>query len=565
MRLSSTVLAASLGLALAHDNHGQHVPKLLGARGFLSDLSARRRTSLGGLPATGRPTSRRGDLKKRQDDGDDDDGEGRCGPGYGSCPDGECCSFEGWCGTGLEYCSAPDCQINYAAACDANQKPDGVDTSEVERPKLGDVPYGGAGIYDCVNAGEIALTFDDGPYIYTNDLLDKLKSYDAKATFFITGTNLGKGRINDPTTSYPQIIRRMHAEGHQIGSHTWSHQNASQLTTTQFSNQMIWNEIALNSILGFFPTYMRPPYSICEESCQSILTSLGYHAIYFDLDTEGYLHDDEAQIQTSKDIWDDAIDGSDPSEDSFLQIEHDIHYQTVYNLTDYILTSLLENGYRAVTVGECLGDPAENWYRNGPDGSITVPTTSVVPPNTTSTVPTGPTRTTISIEPTYTGPSTDGTCGNGVTCAGTEFGSCCSIFGYCGDSDAHCSSDNGCQPEWGSCDGEQSTTTVPPSDTTTVPPSQTTSVPPSETTFSTQTRTSSVETTTVPSTSSDEPTPTGLPISTDGRCGFVAGQTCEGSEYGKCCSLADTCSDDALACSPLLGCQEEYGSCNSLN
>jgi len=45
----------------------------------------------------------------------------------------------------------------------------------VERPKLGDVPYGGAGIYDCVNAGEIALTFDDGPYIYTNDLLDKLK------------------------------------------------------------------------------------------------------------------------------------------------------------------------------------------------------------------------------------------------------------------------------------------------------------------------------------------------------------------------------------------------------
>lgn len=49
----------------------------------------------------------------------------------------------------------------------------------------------------------------------------------------------------------------MHAEGHQIGSHTWSHQNASQLTNTQFTNQMIWNEIALNSVLGFFPTYMR--------------------------------------------------------------------------------------------------------------------------------------------------------------------------------------------------------------------------------------------------------------------------------------------------------------------
>lgn len=46
-------------------------------------------------------------------------------------------------------------------------------------------------------------------------------------------------------------------EGHQIASHTWSHQNFSQLSTTQAQNQMIYNEIALNDILGYFPTYMR--------------------------------------------------------------------------------------------------------------------------------------------------------------------------------------------------------------------------------------------------------------------------------------------------------------------
>ncbi|KAL2181655.1 uncharacterized protein P884DRAFT_190537 [Thermothelomyces heterothallicus CBS 202.75] len=450
MRLSSTLLAALLGLACAHNSHGQHVPKLMGARRLLSELGTWKGAYSGGLTTARKSTSsRRGFLKGRQDDDD----EGRCGPGYGSCAERECCSLEGWCGTGPDYCSAPDCQINYSTACDANQKPKGVDTSNVARLKLGNVPYGGAGIYDCENAGDIALTFDDGPYLYTNDLLDILKSYDAKATFFITGTNLGKGQINDPTTIYPQIIRRMHAEGHQIASHTWSHQNASQLTTTQFTNQMIWNEIALNSILGFFPTYMRPPYSICEKNCQDILSTLGYHVVYFDLDTEGYLHDDATEIQTSKDIWDDAIDGSDPSSDNFLQIEHDIHYQTVYNLTDYILTSLFANGYRAVTVGKCLGDPVENWYRQGPNGSITVPTTSVAPPESTSIGPTSPTRTTISVAPTHTGPSIDGTCGNGVTCAGTEFGSCCSVFGWCGDSYDHCSSEKGCQPEWGSCDG----------------------------------------------------------------------------------------------------------------
>lgn len=83
--------------------------------------------------------------------------------------------------------------------------------------------YGGAGIYDCVTSGDIALTFDDGPYLYTNDLLDKLRvracfwiqdmpltfeqSYGAKATFFLTGTNIGKGMINDPATPYPAIIK----------------------------------------------------------------------------------------------------------------------------------------------------------------------------------------------------------------------------------------------------------------------------------------------------------------------------------------------------------------------
>ncbi len=49
----------------------------------------------------------------------------------------------------------------------------------------------------------------------------------------------------------------MVAEGHQVASHTWSHQNASQLTTQQYRNQILWNEIAFNDILGFFPTYMR--------------------------------------------------------------------------------------------------------------------------------------------------------------------------------------------------------------------------------------------------------------------------------------------------------------------
>lgn len=79
-----------------------------------------------------------------------------------------------WYGLGEDYCTAPDCQLNYGSGCDGNQKPSGIDTSKIARPKPGRIPYGGVGIYDCVINGDIALTFDDGPYDYTGDLLDKL-------------------------------------------------------------------------------------------------------------------------------------------------------------------------------------------------------------------------------------------------------------------------------------------------------------------------------------------------------------------------------------------------------
>ncbi|EMR72753.1 putative chitin deacetylase protein [Eutypa lata UCREL1] len=338
---------------------------------------------------------------------------------------------------GEEYCLSPDCQLNYGSGCDGNQKPDGVDTSDIPRTKVGDVPYGGVGIYDCENSGDIAITFDDGPYEYTDDLLDLLAEYEAKATFFITGTNLHKGKLNDPELP---AWRRKATKLRAIPGRT-ADENFTQMSDEQARNQMIYNEIALNDILGYIPTYMRPPYSICEDACQSMLEELGYHVVYFDLDTEGYLHSDPGLIQDSKDIWDAAVEGTDPCTTSYLEIEHDIHYQVVYNLTEYLVESLFRNGYRSVTVGQCLGDPAENWYRAG---SGDVPAYTFVPKDPTATC-----------EPGGLPISVEGDCGDGVaTCEGSEFGSCCSQYGWCGATTAYCG--EGCQPGFGSgCDEDE--------------------------------------------------------------------------------------------------------------
>ncbi|KAH6708701.1 chitin binding protein [Verticillium dahliae] len=202
----------------------------------------------------------------------------RCGIDFGtSCEAGMCCSSAGWCGQGYLYCSAPSCQIEYGPACDANIRPSGPETKNVPRPKVGSVPYG-TSVRRCTRPGDIALTYDDGPYIYTDDLLDKLKAYNAKATFYVTGNNLGKGKINDPNTAWPGLLRvrpllvsfdcqadgsqRMIAEGHQIASHTWSHQRLTTLTESKFRNQMNYLEIALADLFGYFPTYMR--YDHCR-------------------------------------------------------------------------------------------------------------------------------------------------------------------------------------------------------------------------------------------------------------------------------------------------------------
>lgn len=190
-------------------------------------------------------------------------------------------------GKDYHYCSGPACQLSYGDLCDGNVSPAGTSTEAVARPQIGNLSYGGLGSYFCTNKSHVALTFDDGPYIYTEQVLDVLDQYNAKATFFITGNNMGKGQIDNVSTGYPQLLRRMHDSGHQIASHTWTHQNLTNMTTQQRQNQMYYNEMAFRNVLGFFPTYMRPPYSECDDNMENMLADMGYHIIYYNIDPSG--------------------------------------------------------------------------------------------------------------------------------------------------------------------------------------------------------------------------------------------------------------------------------------
>lgn len=244
---------------------------------------------------------------------------------------------------------------------------------------MGTVPYGGDGIYECTVPGTVALTFDDGPFDnYTDHILDLFKRYNARGTFFITGANINKGQI-DTTPSHVATIKRMASDGHQLASHTWTHLDLSAISETDRRAQMVKNEMALRNIVGFFPTYMRPPYSSCTAAsgCEKTMSDLGYHVVYFDVDTDDYNQLLPTQIQNAKNNFKGNITANkaSPSTNEWLSIAHDIHPQTAYNLTDFMLSTLTSLGYKAVTVGECLGDNKANWYRSSlgtnPSGTAT--------------------------------------------------------------------------------------------------------------------------------------------------------------------------------------------------
>ncbi|WP_303857396.1 polysaccharide deacetylase family protein [Aminicella lysinilytica] len=96
----------------------------------------------------------------------------------------------------------------------------------------------------------IYLTFDDGPSQYTSDLLDLLAEHDVKATFFMVGTFAAE---------YPETVRRVMAEGHQIGVHSLEHRSAL-ISSPAYTNRDFHDTVAILRNLGADPKYYRPPW-----------------------------------------------------------------------------------------------------------------------------------------------------------------------------------------------------------------------------------------------------------------------------------------------------------------
>ena len=118
---------------------------------------------------------------------------------------------------------------------------------------------------------KVALTFDDGPLPpYSQQVLDILRSQNAKATFFVCGKNAER---------HPEILRRICAEGHTIGNHTWSHPYLYFMNRAKCAEEIDRTQRAVQEATGGAPRVFRPPYGARWFGLYPVLRERGLHLV----------------------------------------------------------------------------------------------------------------------------------------------------------------------------------------------------------------------------------------------------------------------------------------------
>ena len=131
-------------------------------------------------------------------------------------------------------------------------------------------------VWDIPNSDKkIFLTFDDGPIPeITEWVLDILKSEEIKATFFCIGDNIKK---------HPEVYKRILAEGHQTGNHTFNHLNGWKTETNHYIDNFKLCETECLKPNTEYSFLFRPPYGKIKPSQTKAIRNLGYKIIMWDV------------------------------------------------------------------------------------------------------------------------------------------------------------------------------------------------------------------------------------------------------------------------------------------
>lgn len=179
----------------------------------------------------------------------------------------------------------------------------------------------------------VALTFDDGPDPkVTRQILETLKKYDAKATFFMLGSRV---------EYYPDIAIEVKEAGHELGNHTWTHSDLTKADAKKISNEINKTSSIIENVTGQKVTAFRPPYGAVNKTVHK---QTNLPVILWDVDTRDWEHRNPIQLLDQVKM---------KTKDGSIILMHDIHQSTADGL-DAVLAYLKNEGYIFVTASELL-------------------------------------------------------------------------------------------------------------------------------------------------------------------------------------------------------------------
>ena len=140
---------------------------------------------------------------------------------------------------------------------------------------------------------QIALTFDDVPDSrFTPKVLDQLKRQGIKATFFVVGHRAKK---------HPDLLRRIHAEGHIIGNHSYTHPQFKRRSAKQFETEIKRTEKIIEDTIGYRPKLIRPPYGEINEAQLKWAQKNGYCIVNWNVDSLDWKGLNKQQVKNKPD------------------------------------------------------------------------------------------------------------------------------------------------------------------------------------------------------------------------------------------------------------------------
>lgn len=181
----------------------------------------------------------------------------------------------------------------------------------------------------------VALSFDDGPTEFTQQVLDVLAENDCRATFFMVGVNM---------KLMPEMVKAVYDSGNEVGLHTWKHNDLSEMSANAVANNLNACQAIVLEQTGTTARWLRPPYGKVGPGAYGGATQMDMYIATWSVDSRDW------SLQNAEKIYNEVMS---QVRNGDILLFHDSHAATVEALK-IILPELKARGFQVLTVDELM-------------------------------------------------------------------------------------------------------------------------------------------------------------------------------------------------------------------